>query len=49
MTVAMALASKDPQELTDKDRQDIQSLIQQALQNSRIAIDQVGPLMFPIG
>lgn len=44
MTVAMALASKDPQELTDKDRQDIQSLIQQALQNSRMATEQVGPL-----
>ncbi len=44
MTVAMALASKDPQELTDKDRQDIQSLIQQALQNSRLATEQVGPL-----
>ncbi len=44
MTVAMALASKDPQELTDKDRQDIQALIQQALQSSRTATEQVGPL-----
>ena len=44
MTIAIALASKDPQELTDKDRQDIQALISQALQNSKIATEQVGPL-----
>jgi tetratricopeptide (TPR) repeat protein len=44
MTIAIALASKDPEELTDKDRQDIQTLISQALQNSKIATEQVGPL-----
>lgn len=44
MTIAIALASKDPQQLTDKDRQDIQALISQALQNSKIATEQVGPL-----
>lgn len=44
MTIAIALASKDPAQLTDKDRQDIQALISQALQNSKIATEQVGPL-----
>lgn len=44
MTIAIALASKDPEELTDKDRQDIQTLISQALQNSKVASEQVGPL-----
>ena len=44
MTIAIALASKDPEELTDKDRQDIQTLISQALQNSKVATEQVGPL-----
>ena len=44
MTIAIALASKDPAELTDKDRQDIQALISQALQNSKVATEQVGPL-----
>jgi hypothetical protein len=44
MTIAIAIASKDPEELTDKDRQDIQTLISQALQNSKLATEQVGPL-----
>jgi len=44
MTIAIALASKDPAELTDKDRQDIQALISQALQNSKISTEQINPL-----
>lgn len=44
MTIAIALASKDPAQLTDKDRQDIQAFISQALQNSKIATEQAGPL-----
>jgi tetratricopeptide (TPR) repeat protein len=44
MTIAIALASKDPATITDKDRQDIQTLISQALQNSKIATERVGSL-----
>jgi len=44
MTVAVALASKNPDEITDKDRQDIQTFISQALQNSKIATENIGPL-----
>ena len=44
MTIAIALASKDPATITDKDRQDIQTLISQALQNSKVATEKVGPL-----
>jgi len=44
LTIAIALASKDPATITDKDRQDIQTLISQALQNSKVATEKVGPL-----
>ncbi|HOD01525.1 MAG TPA: tetratricopeptide repeat protein [bacterium] len=44
MTIAVALAAKDPAQITDKDRQDIQTFISQALQNSKIATEQVGSL-----
>jgi len=44
MTIAIALASKDPATITDKDRQDIQTLISQALQNSKVATERVGSL-----
>jgi len=44
MTIAVALASKNPDEITDKDRQDIQTFISQALQNSKIATENIGPL-----